>query len=306
MPNHNPHLYQVSASALSSGLMTPDELALLQQRLLELLGDTAARYRFFESSSIPVELAQELLGSIVYTIGLYLKKSGMPDAERQLKSMALYELHRLGIKEIEEQILMGKRLLDRVKLSAPEITNRSYRDTLRELGAFFQRYDRLYFAHETPSTIDYPLCNPISELSGIEFICEYLRRLVLENEFLQRLDAQRVKALLSRHCAEYRILLINLCEPVAINALGLALINGNIAALTIQPNDRARVEDTLRNMTEAETVIAFEKAADAVCDKLGISAYTEQAYLQNIAASTVPRLRTALKTGNLENILIPF
>jgi hypothetical protein len=230
----------------------------------------------------------------------------MPEAVRQLKSMTLSDLHRLGIKEIEEQILMGKRLLDQVKLSAPEITNRSYRDTLRELGAFFLRYDHLYFSHETPSAIEYPLCNPISELNGIEFICEYLRRLVFENEFLRRFDAERVKSLLYKYCADYSTLLINLCEPVAVNALGLALINGNIAALTIKPKDQAQIEDILRNRTESETVLVFEKVADAVCDITGISAYTEQAYLQSIAASAVPRLKAALKAGNLENVLITF
>jgi hypothetical protein len=72
-----------------------------------------------------------------------------------------------------------------------------------------------------PCDIDYQLCRPVPEdLLGVEYVNEYLRRVVLENDFLRRFPKEPVIKLLENYCPDYRGLLINLYEPVATNALG--------------------------------------------------------------------------------------
>ena len=59
-------------------------------------------------------------------------------------------------------------------------------------------------------------------LRGVDYVNDWLRRLCLEQNFLDRFDPALVRAVLDRSCPDYRGLLINLYEPIAVNALGLA------------------------------------------------------------------------------------
>ena len=69
----------------------------------------------------------------------------------------------------------------------PLIRNVALRDTLENIGEFFKRYDYRSMAHEIPCSIDYPLCHQVEESTpGIDYIEEYLSRLLIEIEFLGR------------------------------------------------------------------------------------------------------------------------
>jgi hypothetical protein len=306
MPEENNPLYLLSESALASGLVTPEDMKRLRKSLLELLEETTARYRFFESSSVPAELAQELYQSVIYTIGIHLKKSGMSEAVSKIINTPLYALHRAGQRDIEEQIQMGKQLLERAKLSAPKLVNRSYLDTLRALETFFQKYDDRYFAHVTPCSIDYQLCVQSTGLSGIEYICKYLRRLNIENEFLRRFDPERIRALLQKHTPDYEGLLINLYEPVFVNALGLAVIGGDAGALNITMRDRSQLIERFSALSEPQLSDTLAQAAAALCDQMHIAAIAELEYLKTAAFELLPRLKTALEHESLDYIFLTF
>jgi len=57
-----------------------------------------------------------------------------------------------------------------------------YKDTLTNIDFFFKRYDYHFFAHEIPD-IFYQLNQPVpQELQGIEYVNEYLSRLLKENQ----------------------------------------------------------------------------------------------------------------------------
>ena len=52
------------------------------------------------------------------------------------------------------------------------------------LPLFFKLYDKKFAAHEISGSIDYPLYLEEINLSGVEFIAEYLRRISIEDRFL--------------------------------------------------------------------------------------------------------------------------
>lgn len=272
-------------------------------RLFDLLSDRTESFTQGDSSSVRAELAEELLKSICFTLAIAVKWR----AERlsYLRNADLSALLRDGWVRIESEMAEGRKLLLRVKESSPEVTNISYRDTLAGLESFFSRYDLLFFAHETPCDIDYQLCHAVPEgLKGIEYINEYLRRLLTENEFCSHFGTRAIAALLESCCPDYEGLLINIFEPVAVNALGIALLGGGIPALDISDGDRVRLLNVFNAVAPEAAAVMLENAVDTVCSKLGIFDADTAKYLKATAEALCPRIRAALPTGDLSGIFL--
>lgn len=190
-------------------------------------------------------------------------------------------------------------------LYAPEMENRALTDTLRSIGGFWTRYDGHFFVQEVPCDIDYQLSQPVSEaLQGVDYINEWLRRLCLEQEFLRRFDQPSARAVVSRSCPDYRRLLINLFEPAAVNALGLALLGEDSRFLSVSPPLRHKLETQFARLTEAESDEALSAGAESLCAGLGIQNRQAVRYLNGLALGLRPRLRAALTGGTLEYIFL--
>ena len=259
------------------------------------------KYLAGDSTSVPVETAQELLRSLVYTLRLALPAEGLP--ERALLTVELTGLLRRGQTVLQEKTEQARALWAKACLTAPPIENLCYRDTLTGLGRFFGRYDLWYFAHRVPCAIDYPLCIPVSEeLQGVSYVGEWLRCLLLENWFLGRFPAENVTALLERSCRDYRELPLNLCEQPLINALGLAALGRPVFPLSFSAEERARLAETLRGSDDLGA--ALKAAARAVSAQLAPCPPGAAAYLEAVGLLLRPRLETALRTDGLCGVFL--
>lgn len=254
-----------------------------------------------ESSSVPVETAQELLSSVCFTIGEAARRNGLSSSG--LAGSDFDALFARGQEVIKEKIAEGRRLWTNACLTAPEIRNQSYRDTLREIGAFFRRYDFRYFAHQIPCSIDYQLCFPVPEsLSGIRYVSEYLRRILIENGILHCFEKGLVIRLLKSCCPDYSGLLINLCEPAVTNALGLTLLGEDPHILKITDEHRKNLLELLRPLSKPERKSVLEHAAEQLCRSLRICDPAAKDYLSRIADGICPRLSPAINAGNLSGL----
>ena len=279
------------------------ELLAAQIKLWELLGRQVKSYTMGDSSSVRVETAQELLSSVCFTLGVEL--DGNPQTLKRLLAPGLDSRLADGVTAIEKKIETGKRLWQAACLSAPKIENLSLRDTLRSIGGFWRRYDHRYFAHQIPCDIDYQLCRPVPEtVLGIDYINEYLHRILIEHDFLGRFDSKACIRLLEAYCPDYRGLLINLYEPVATNAVGLAMLGGDIRGLDIAQSQRARIAAILRPLPKARSIEALQSAASAACSALEIREPRARLYARKLAAALYPRIEAALPAGNLDGIFL--
>jgi len=287
-----------------SGLNEAD-VAVVFGKLMGLLSSQAARYTTGDSSSVREETARELLSSIRFTLDLGLRDRGLPASA--LVSADLDGLFSQGIGLIEKKLEAFDRLYEAACLGALELENLSYRDTLKSLGFFRRRYDYRLFAHAVPCDIDYQLCLPVPEtLSGVEYVNEYLRRVVLENDFLRRFPKKPVIGLLESYCPDWQGLLINLYEPVAANALGLALLGRDVRALDISDEVRDKIAGTLAPLSEDTLRGALGDAAAKACAMLNLRDTGARDYLARTADALCPRLDTALSSGGLDGIFLSF
>lgn len=270
---------------------------LAQEALWRLLRRQAGLYAP-ESSSLPAETAAALAESIRLTLGADRNP-------RVLLSADLDQRFRLGQRRFSQKVELNKQLWKAACLTLPEMENRSLTDTLGSIGGFYKRYDVRFFAQEIPCDIDYQLSQPVSEdLLGVDYVNEWLRRLCLEQEFLRRFDQSAARAVVARSCPDYQRLLINLFEPVAVNALGLALLGEDPRPLSVYPPLRNKLEARFAPLTVSESDAALSFGAKSLCADLGIQNQQTVRYLNGLALGLRPRLRAALTGGTLQHVFL--
>lgn len=284
--------------------LTPEERLAFQAKLWRLLAQQTARYTIGDSTSVPAETAQELLDSLCFTLRVDEADTGRI---RLLVQEDLDQAYQQGVRLLEVKVQQARALWQAVCENLPEIPNTALRDTLRSIGTFWQRYDFRYFAHRIPCDIDYPLCCPVpEELQGVDYVGEYLRRLWLESCFLHRFAPPRVVRLLNRYCPDYRGLLINLFEPVAVNALGLMLLDADPRGLDITEQDRARLSALLEPLPRSGAEKLLLDASARLCTVWPLDGNGERQYLARLAGSLYPRIAVALDAGTLDGVFLPL
>lgn len=306
--NSENYLALVTEQGLLSRELSHQELQLFQSNLWLLLGRQTARFTLGDSSSVPVETAQELLKSICFCIGLYLKtKVDTIGAVSEIKEKDLPKLYQLGLAEVERHINKGKELLEQAVASTVFINNTSYYDTLTELSSFFKKYDYRFMAHQIPCMIDYQLYKAVPpELEGIEYINKYLQHLIIENTFCSKFDSDKIISLLTAYCEDYKGLLINIFEPVAVNALGLALLGKNALGLDISETDRGLLVHSFLNCTEEQKRLMLNQAVEKLSCSLILYDGSVKEYLLCLAEEMLIRVDNLLPDNDLRNIFLTF
>lgn len=277
--------------------LSPEEAIQAQETLWRLLGRQARLYAP-DSASLPVETAAELTESTLLTLGADRDPSALlrPTPEERFSQ---------GQRRLRQKAAVAHQLCQSVSRALPEVENRSLSDTLNSLLTFQARYDWRFFAQEIPCDIDYQLSQPVPEaLRGVDYVLEWLRRLRLETDFLNRFEPSLLRALLERSCPDHRGLLINLYEPVAVNALGLALLGQDPRPLAISPPQCRRLEALFS--TEPTAAQALPTAVEALCAALNITSRQTGRYLWETAHALGPRLQAALSAGTLKHIFLEF
>ncbi len=157
------------------------------------------------------------MNSVCYIIGIWLKNVKDNDAAvTQLKEKPLDEIYRLGQEHITELIATSMELFRGVQASRIETPNDEYNVTLMSgIPSFFKAYDREFGANETPGSIDYPISGVPVKTVGIEYVHEYLKRLLHENQFCRSFLPQQIHAVMKEHDPGYEGLLVNIYEVVS-------------------------------------------------------------------------------------------
>ena len=284
-------------------LASPEDVAAFQDRFMRLLEHRTAFYTMGDSSSVPDHVAIDILRSVCFVLGIDPDDPTIPE---ELLTVDLEAEFRRRLAEIERKVALSAELW-RTCVSMPMIPNISLQDTLSSIGNFPTAYDYRSMAHEIPISFDYQRCHPVSdELLGVEYINEYLRRLIIENDFLGRFDTRTAECLLARSCPDYVGLLINLYEPVAANAIGLALLGKDPQRLKVSDDDRAEIVRRLGSLGHAARERVLREAAAAACDALGIGDEKAREYLADYAADLLPRIEVGFPRQELRGVFVAF
>ena len=255
-----------------------------------------------DSSSVPTYVAADLLRSICFVLGIDLEEGTAPE---QLLRVDLEREFGRRLAEVGRKVEAAEMLWHDVRIAMPLIPSIALRDTLTGIGDFFSHYGYRSMAHDIPCSIDYPLCHPVeSSLLGVDYIAEYLRRLMIEAQFLRLFEIAPCERVLAAASPDYIELLVNLYEPVAINAIGLALLGEDPARLTIGDAERKAIAARLEPLGNAPRARALQEAATRACDALGASDKDAREYLSAIVPELLTRTEVGLAHGSLGGVYV--
>ncbi|MEW9094601.1 MAG: DUF6179 domain-containing protein [Clostridiaceae bacterium] len=290
----------------SNNLLNIRDIENIQLQLLDILTEMVGYYTRNESSSIRVEVANQIMLSICYTIGLFLKnQSTIEESIALIKNKEVKYLFYQGEKILKAKVDECERLFKIVKETKLQTKNYAYIDTIGYgIPLFFKEYDVRFASHETPGSIDYPLAIDEMDLVGIEYIEDYLNKIILENKFCSYFDGSEIKALLKGFNKDSNHMLINIFQLVVTNYLGCTLIGKESRSLEITKGDRTYLKSIMKDLSQVEFRRLIFGASEKLCQKLFIKDKKFTKYINNTVLKIESEIKRCIETNTLENIFI--
>lgn len=283
-------------------LLSDSDIERIQMESLELLAGQTEKWSRGESSSIRVEKAQELLGSIYYTVGLTLKAYHSPeDAIEALKKEQLSVLFQDGLVRIIRKIQAVRLIHRKIKKNLFQTKNVFYRSTVVDgINGFFKLYSPAFSAQEIHITADYPTFLEVTDLAGIEFIERYLRNIACENRFCLCFSADRVHHLLCGLDENYQQILMNIYEPVLAAALGCILTEYPVRELSC---DLEMLKHLFSGKTAEQLTGILSAALPQLTEELGCPPELIR-YMRSSLPKLSGLLHRAMKLKSLETVIL--
>lgn len=263
--------------------LTEREQQRVMERLYLLLGKQVERYHssrhMGKNSSIPVELARDLMDSMVFT---FQQAGGIgPDSDMEA-------LMKQGQKILEAKRKRGVQLLQLVVATAPRWQTECRCEAVSCLERYLDGYDLEHLAHKGPAELFYPITIALpDELQGMDQCLFYLQVMWRENQIMAAFSEEALSALWDRLHRDAE----DACEQVICNAIAKVMLCGKAEDLVFREQERAQ----------------FQKIAAVPLREQWMNAarrlWTDELWLQ-MAAAPLPRLEAALEYGNLEMVLL--
>ena len=258
----------------------------ITEALYSLLSAQCKSFTGGQSSSLSVETVEALLSSICFSLSCFANKYGQNALLKIPPEKALE-----GARDILKKRIQLCKTLYLTLLRLPfQPDNVSYRDTVNGMENFFKKYDYYFFADQIPCDIDYQLCLPVSEsLWGVEFLTEYIKRLICEGRFCGAFQRYEITALLANFGSRNHELLINVFTPVLSNALGRVLLGHDISTLEVTPDGIEKLFSMFAGLKYEEALPIVDKASKLLCSRVGFSGYNAE-YVTESARTLIPRI----------------
>lgn len=272
--------------------LSPEEQQRLMGEFYLLMGKQVKSYhklrRMGENSSVPVELAQELMESMEYTVEQVGGLRAVRNAEEAL---------RLGQELLGSKAEKARSMLELVAATAPAWQTECRWEALNCLRQYLADYDHLHLAHRGPDELFYPILVSVPDgLKGIDLGLFYLNVLWLENQIMAGFADAALERLWSRLPTDT----LNQCEQVMLNGIGKAILTNHSNDLVFTEAERDKLHAVLSVQPAKVTV---HHAALRLCRQLELPE-NASAYLCAAAAQMLPRLEAALQHDNLSAIFL--
>ncbi|AFS79790.1 hypothetical protein Curi_c27970 [Gottschalkia acidurici 9a] len=298
----------VLVNCYEKGKLDENVLSNIHYERMELLKVKLEYYTKDESSSVMVEVAENILQCIDYTIGIYLKTfDNMDMLIDELKHTRLSDILKTGQDLISAQVLECKKLFNKINDDKLRIDNYSYNDTIYYgLKLFFKEYDIFFAAHETSGSIDYQLCIDNIKYTGVEYIYNYLDKLNLENEFCNNFNIDEINKLLKSYDKKCELLLINVFELLLINSLGVIICGRDLNNLSINDTERKYIKNKLKKLSLEKLQEELLQHAKTCCSTLSIKNEALINYIKKSTLKVTSLISQGIELNRLETVFISF
>ena len=272
--------------------LSPEEQQRVMNQMYLLMGKQVQSYHkhrhMGSNSSVPVELAQELMESIEYTIGLV----GGVYAHRNIGEALV-----LGQEILESRLSKAKSMLELVNGTAPQWQTECRWEALRYLRHYLEQYDYLHLAHEGPDDLFYPiLISPPEGIRGIDSCLFYLNILWIENQIMAGVPEDALEQFWDKLPAAT----LNQCEHLLINGIGKALLRTGIDPLIFETEEYMKIIVAMMSATEEK----LRDAAKLLCEWLNLKDENARMYVEAVVPQLTMWVGDNVRGSNLESIFV--
>ena len=272
--------------------LSPEEQQRVMNQMYLLMEKQVQSYHKYRhmgnNSSVPVELAQELMESIEYTIGLV----GGVYAHRNIEEALV-----LGQEMLESKLSKAKSMLELVNGTAPQWQTECRWEALRYLRHYLEQYDHLHLAHKGPEDLFYPiLISPPEGIQGIDSCIFYLNIMWIENQIIAGVPDDALEQFWDRLPAAT----LNQCEHLLINSIGKALIDAGIDPLVFETEEYMQIIVTLTRATEEK----LRDAAKLLCQWLNLKDENACMYVEAVVPQLTMWIGDNVRSGNVESLFV--
>lgn len=262
----------------------------------------AGKYTGADSTSLPWEKAQMLMGAVLYC----LQESGMyPGAIVSAGgSVSLQERYETGRRLVREKAEGLRDLYHELLVVFQDYGVLCLREVVTEgLPAFFLQYDMEFEPQHTILTLDYPLLYGLPDGSGVDAVWEYTKGIFMEQQFLKGFDTGYILAVLGAYSSEYELLAENICGIVIPCLAGHLLLKKPLQE-KLSPKDRRHLATLLRGYAPADLSAILEKMLDGLCRERYPDPEEPGAYLKSCISDISVRIRGCVENDCMERVFL--
>lgn len=304
--NEGQYFSSLMEQAYDCSLLSDVDVEKIQVKCFELLAYKIDQYTSGASSSIQVGIAENIMQSNLYVIGVYLKSFPCPDdAVNAIVQSDIKKIYDAGRKLIDTKLKTTRHYHLLVTKNMLDTTNTAYNDTLvGGIKGFFKLYNPDFEADRIHITVDYPLCKPIESLTGIEFIQKYLESVNYENSFCRCFPHEAIHHLLCGYNKNYDELIFNLFEPMLTSSLGCILAKNSALNLDLTAAQVNNLQEMLRGKSSEEIQDILLDAFDKLTIELSLTSGSLKNYIKSILNNVALTVFNAVKISQLTNVFI--
>jgi hypothetical protein len=303
-----------SLSLLKGGLPTQRisqaEVEFFQLQIMDILKDLIMRYTKGESTSVTVDVAENILNSLFYSIDAGLQSLNDTEAALNvIKSGNVRQAYDQGLVLVSACVKKSKALYLKLRKSRLKVGLEAYDLTIDEgLALFFDKYGAVFDAHHTMASIDYPLLFDDMSLKGVFYIKGYLETLSLEERFCKLFPDEEIKKVLAAYGRIYKIdytkTLTNIFELV-LNAAFFAALSEEDPITLVMSEDKYRILDgKLDEISSFELDVLIDEGIKKVIDDFEIKEKKLAGYILKYKDIFKTRLASALETDSLKTFIL--
>ena len=286
-------------------LLKTNEVESIQTDCLLLLARQTEKYNGSESSSIKIEAASQLLSSILFTLGVYLKTYENPDlAIEDIKKEGIFNIYTKGLKQIDKLKITSKLLHKSILRKLVKTDNVFYKSTIEDgINGFFKLYYPEFGAHEIHITADYPVHQKMEPLKGIEFINKYLEWIYYENLFCSFFSSEDIHNLLSGYDKNYSDIPFNIYERVLLSALGCELAGKDYRHLEIDESSLEKLFIIFNKKTKIQIQDILKSGLEGLRRDLNLNESLMR-YLNNSLNQLAVLIENSIINNTLDRVFV--
>lgn len=279
----------------------------VQQDIGNLLKEKIKKYCKGLSTSVTVEVGEQLLEAIYYTIDAnFVNNFNMDNAIDLFKKNSIKDLYEEGERKLKDLFDETRDLYERVCENKYDTELIAYNDTLiEEFGKSFDVYDMDFNPQDIDISVDYPLIFGDLDQRGIYYVKNYLETIEIENMFCNCFDNRDVETLLDinakRYKLNYRDLLTNVFEIAINNTILSIIVDDDFEDFYIYSEEINYLKNNLNQENVEQKV---DEAVKKMVVSLNIENHDLLQYINLYKYRFIDQLKSALTENSLESMAV--